>query len=111
MIVKMRTSAFEGGWLYLDGVRKAQTYGPLRVGDGHQLFSTRQELAERVDEAWGPPQVREFSDELWPELKGDDMSAVVMARLDMDDGQMVLALLVADAFLLGDDGQTVDRLR
>lgn len=103
------------GWIYVDGIEKAQTYGPLILPhvDGQpiaaQVFSDLGEVVDSVARMWGPGEIREFDYELWPEEVQDRTVEVV--HLTRAHGGPVLALLSDEAFLLSDDGKTIDRLR
>lgn len=97
-------------WVFFDQVAKVRTYGTVRVDHDQRISCTRDELREWVETAWGVE--REFADELWPEFAGpEEQRTVFCARLERNDGGAILVLLDAVAYLLSDDGKTVDRLR
>lgn len=131
MILKLQTAREWDHWLWLDNLAKVQTYGLLTVPPGHRLsiirpasgqerddapeiaaFRTQGDLAEVVDATWGPVDIRQFAEELWPEFYLDqDPTTVTCARLERRDRSVVLLLTFLDAFLLDDGGNTIDRLR
>lgn len=137
MIFKLQTAhAPQPAWLYLDGIAKVQDYGQLMVPlddpaawpsvrgevigrddegpDEYALgvFRTHTDLTRAVDRMWGPASVRQFADELWPKFhRTSEASTVTCLRLERRDGSCILALLNDNAFLMSDEGHTVERLR
>ncbi len=118
MILKLKTDA---GWVYIDGVEDFRTFGYFRTGDasseqpdGLAMFDGVLALRPAVDRMWGDH--REFDREVWPTF-GDEHLAVPDGRYVQsgvartDDDRNILVLWADEAFLLSDDGKTVDRLR
>lgn len=124
------------GWLWIDRIAEAQSYGQLCVAADDPLswtsqvedrtvapdrdlamFSTHSELARVVDAMWGPASVRQFSKEIWPEFfvgpayRPSTPTTITCVRLLRRDGSAVLLLTAAEAFLLDDSGDTIERLR
>lgn len=128
MILKMRARQFSSrgpreGWRYVDKIAEAYNYGQFTTaGDtpdepGVILFSTAQELLTEVEKMWGPLDIHDFWRVYFPEFDDGPSGtpyapcSATVVRLDHEDNRVSLAILMADAFLLGDDGKTIDRLR
>lgn len=121
MILKMRVHQHAGvgadeGWVWLDGVQEAHSYGQLLVDgpDGAEIgtFDNVRDLSAAVERMWGPIEHRTFDREYWPEFAENAMAmSAHVVRLEHSDGRRTLCVLMHDAFLLGPDGKTVDRLR
>lgn len=123
MILKMRTSR---GWLYRDGIDVVQHDWPVCEPEAKpgssavRYFRSQGELAEYVNSVWG--QEREFVDELWPEFTTDgmlafdgpngryDVASIRPTVLTLRRGGAVLALVYGEAYLLSDEGKTLERL-
>lgn len=122
MIVKLRVPQYvgsvvkSGGWKYVDGVERVTTMGPILNDDGEdfgpRVFRSYDEVKDYVAHAWGDHNEREYAFELWPEWprEGGVSRFLTVAYLYLVGGGMVLAVLTEDCYLLGDNGQTVDRL-
>lgn len=122
MLVKMaRTHAPElyagERWDYFDGITRVTTFGfalpsdSKLEGGGHRISVTTAELRQWVNEGWGSPDQREFADEVWPEFADEEQQLTVRCvRAERKDGTWLLLLLSDEAYLLSDEGRTVDRL-
>lgn len=104
-------------WVYFDSIVRVQTFGWVTApdakndGDGVRISVTGAELRAWVTDHWGDE--REFADELWPDLGPADSEAQASVRCVhalRDDGRMVLLLIEDEAYLLSDEGRTIDRL-
>lgn len=116
MILKLRIAGRPhaangtGGWTYVDDVVRVDTHDVPVTEDGPRAF-TREGLVQFVNESWGPSDLREFDFELWPQDMHDDwcrFAAVAVAYLA--SGGTVLVVMTEDCYLLGANGQNVDRL-
>lgn len=112
MIVKIKSDA---GWTYLDDIEEFRTYGKITgtltdADPNADVFSSCETLAPAVARVWGPQ--REFDREIWPPLNPNEQARYVEAGVARrSDGSDVLVLWADEAFLLSDDGKTIDRLR
>lgn len=117
MIIKLRVPARPfakdgtGGWTYLQGVERVDTHETPTQDDGSARAFTREGLIQFVDDCWGPSGLRQFDYEVWPQDMHDEwcrFAAVAVAHLT--GGRMALLVMTEDCYLLGENGQTVDRL-
>lgn len=125
MILKARVHApvhgADDGWVYLDGIRRIENYGllppaePSPPGQPEEIFGrfrSHEEIFTAVERMWGPLDVRQFAHELWPEMPTDrEATTATVVHCGHDDERLSLAILVYDAFLMSDDGKTIERLR
>lgn len=124
MILKLRVPEYvgsvvkSGGWKYVDGVERVHIYGPIMddrdgptKGDP-RVFTSYDELTSYIANAWGDTDSRSYDFELWPEWARSEGYAryVTVAVLYLTDDRIVLAVLTEDCYLLGSNGQNVDRL-
>lgn len=115
MIFKMETSA---GWTWVDGVDQVQTYGyvrnPKAPDQSLELnFGSMNDLTDGVAAMWGDSETRSFDSELWPTLTPEDgrpMPMVLSIVLTRANHEQILALVTRQAFLLSEQGHTVERL-
>lgn len=111
-------------WVYYDGIQRVRTFGwvtadngqlaapgvDIAMRNGVRMSVTAGELRQWVDDHWGTE--REFADELWPDHDGDTDAQFTVRCVHAlrDDGTMLLLLIEGEAYLLSDDGRTIDRL-
>lgn len=126
MILKLRVPEYvgsvvnSGGWKYVDGVERVTTHGPIiedrDIEEQHKgeprVFGSYAEVREYVAHAWGDANSRAYSFELWPEWPHDRDFArfLTIAVLHLYSGAVVLAVLTEDCYLLGPNGDNIDRL-
>lgn len=120
MIIKTHQH-YGDGWTWLDQLDKVDAHG--RVGDG--CFASFDELSEGIERMWGASP-RAFDLEVWPTwdgVNGTDVPfdgeepkppmtmygvrAVVGRRRD---GSTILVIIHTEAYLLSDNGDTIERL-
>jgi hypothetical protein len=116
MILKLRVAdrphAWNGagGWTYVDNIDRVETHETPRVSDnGEKHAFDAQELKDFIDSAWGSE--RSFDYEIWPQnLTNDFKRYVVMLVCHLFDGRCCFVVVTDECFLLGNTGQTVDRI-
>lgn len=118
MIFKMRMTSSSDIWIWVDQIKKAQSYGYMydvnssRRGlknENPGVFSKATDLLASVESMWGDE--RSFDDEIWPEFAdGEPGRTVTSIRLDRENGQQLLALAAGPSFLLSESGDTIERL-
>lgn len=128
MILKL---ARDGGTRYqwLDKIDEVEDFGAIwdRAQDSEQFSGriayvrTFGELIEAVNSVWGDQ--REFDHEVWPAMPGEipeatrECSDVPSAARHITTvkcrrgKEQILVILVDEAYLLSDNGDTIDRLR
>lgn len=124
MILKMHQH-YGDGWVWLDNIEKLEHHGLLGVGDQDGHFDSFAELSAAVAHTWGDSNTRSFETEVWPtwggangtdhDAEGDKLDGArmfgvrtVVAR--RRDGTAILGVVHTEAFLLGDNGDTIERL-
>lgn len=120
MILKMRAQQYSSqgpcsGWRYVDDVTEAYNYGNLTKPDSAdevEVFENAKQLLAAVERMWGPLDIHRFHRVYFPEFDPDYNGgyAASIVRLDHSDDRVSLAVLMGEAFLLGNDGKTIDRL-
>ncbi len=98
-----------GGWNYIDGVVRVETHEVPLQEDGTRRAFTAEGLRAWVADSFGSE--RDYAFEVWPQDCTDDFyryATIIVARLR--DDRFALIVATDDCFLLGDNGQTVDRL-
>jgi hypothetical protein len=117
MIVKLRVTdrpfaaKGSGGWTYIDGVERVETHeGPLE-GDGSRHAFTKDGLIRHVADAFGESGQRGFKSEVWPQNMDDKFCRyVALVVAYTSDDAAVLIVATDHCYLLGENGQTIDRL-
>lgn len=115
MILKLRVTGRPhavhggGGWTYIDGVARVDTHETPLQENGDRRAFTGEGLVEFVAASFGPE--RDYSYELWPQDMGEGFCRyAVLAVVRTYADRCVLVVATAECFLLGDNGQTIDRL-
>lgn len=121
---RARGGRINGGWTYVDGIDRIETVGPIRNDDlTIRAFKSHDELMEWGTEVWGS-WFRERHHDSWaffitPTFRDGDAGLggssdeyqVTQVECWMNDGRVGLAFVTQDeAYLMSDDGKTLDRL-
>lgn len=122
MLIKLKCDA---GWRYLDNVEEYRSFGnlvrdPETTSIDGSLFQTYRQIVEAVARCWGDADSREFDRELWPEWVdpiepeppgSGRLVQVGVASFRGSSRPNALVVIADEAFLLSDQGDTIDRLR
>lgn len=134
MLLKLRTAHGPETWRWIDGIEDVETFGvlwhptpdadtgqvrssedpPTQSMDLSPSFESMSDVFDAVNRLWGDK--REFDHEVWPFALGaaarnSDECVTVVTVTAKRGPERYLLVLALDAFLMSDEGRTIDRLR
>lgn len=121
MILKLMKEPYPNEvWFYIDQVAKVRNYGQLYMPPDDKgeralaMVRSQTEMNPAVKQLWGPvwEDGQGWADQIWPQFFDDERPrSVTSLALDRRDGTSVLVFCNLSAYLMSDQGDTIEKIR